>query len=180
MRLLSDAAAKAWCETIGHTIVGEIPLLRLVHAREAAPVRRLWTPDESRAVVDLAFRLVMAHTPNDLPELFPGALFWLHRWEIGSEDIDGVGERLLAGTRGVTDARSDLHAYPAQAFDAGECQAAHAALVVPMLFAWDAYYVPADGSYLLWVSHEGSLDLIPRDAAADAHLGQRTSPFVNL
>ena len=93
---------------------------------------------------------------------FSGALLWLQRWEIWSESIDQAGFVLLNGVRTISNCASSVHDAPAQQFAEGEFTLAHACLVLPMLFQWDAYYLTANGDVICYVCHEGYLELSVR------------------
>jgi hypothetical protein len=91
---------------------------------------------------------------------FEGAIVWLRRWELWSESIDRVGQLLLEGLWRAVTPGGLLSEAPAVVFTERELVSAHASLILPMLFQWDAFYSPKGGHFLVAVSHHGHLEVL--------------------
>jgi len=154
MRTMSDAQAHGWCaERDVHVELGPPGGLRLGDGGESR--FRVSVPDEATAVVALAYVIVMTGVESYEEENFKGAMVWMRRWEIWSESIDRVGYSFMGA-----DAPTDQT--PARLFAAGEFVGAQAALSLPMMFQWDALFVPAMAGFSVEISHHGHFDFIVR------------------
>lgn len=160
MQLHSDEGAKEWVRAAGFQVDGALPstLVRIAAGQELR--LRVRIPEEATAAVALAYVLLMTAVPGYDEESFAGGLVWLQRWEIWSESIDRAGYALLDGIRAAGGSPAPVGSTPAHAFGRGELAAAHAALSLPMLFQWDAHFVPTGGDFFAFVSHEGYLELV--------------------
>ncbi|CAA9351624.1 MAG: hypothetical protein AVDCRST_MAG68-3663 [uncultured Gemmatimonadetes bacterium] len=124
-------------------------------------------------MVALAYMLVLTTVQDYQEDRFSGGVLWLQRWELWSESIDRAGYVLLHGIRSSVGRSVLISSAPAHLFESGEFAAAHAALSLPMLFQWDAHFVSATGEFAAYISHEGSLDLVARDAEVHRALTER-------
>jgi hypothetical protein len=170
MELLTGKAARSWCET-RNVIVNDdaIPSGRLSLSEDAFQVR-VNVPHEALPSIALAYVLVMTGLVDDEEENFEGGLLWLMDWDIGSETTERVGLRLL---RAVRDGDAGFLAKPAQLFTTTEFVDANTALSLPALFQWDAFFVPASGTTLVFVSHEGYVQLTCRGQLEYKRLASR-------
>lgn len=173
MPLLSDEEASTWCHDRGVLTDGPQLSVRLGFPSNTAKRIRIRLPDDCIATVGLGYVLLLSEIPNYEEKNFRGGLVWLRRWAIWSESIDRVGYALLDGIRATSGHISELDSAPAQLFKDGELVHAHAALSLPMLFQWDAHYVPATGEFIVFVSHEGHADIISGDERVHATMLQR-------
>jgi hypothetical protein len=162
VKLLSDDEALEWSRSAGPGTIatGVFPFAEADDARERGFRIRIRIPNEPTAIAGLAYMLVLTGVPDHDEARFAGAMLWLREWEIWSESIDRTGHALLDGIRRLSGRSDSLRAAPAQAFGPGEFFWACASLSLPMMFQWDAWFVAADGSHAVSVSHEGYLDFI--------------------
>jgi hypothetical protein len=178
VKLLTDMQAVAWCGRRGLSADGAVPSSR-IRLPDGPSVRiHLGVPGDAIAAVGLAYTLLMTGVSEYEERNFGGALIWLHRWEIGSEQIDEAGYMLLDGIRAASRGSIEIASAPAQLFDEKEFVLAYACLVLPMLFQWDAHLVPTCDEFFAFVSHEGRIDLITRDPQTHARLLQRFNAWV--
>jgi hypothetical protein len=159
MHLLTAKAAQRWCEA-RNVVVGDdaIPS-RLLSLGESTFQLDVKVPHEALRSVALAYVLVMTGLVDDDAQNFEGGLVWLADWDMGSETTDRVGLRLL---RAVRDGDAELLDKPAQLFNGAEFVDANTTLSLLALFQWDAFFIPASGSTLVFVSHEGYVQLTCR------------------
>jgi hypothetical protein len=163
MQLLSDDEAAKWCAKLGFRVDGELPSTRIEVPGSAPRQMRIRLSADAISHVGLAYTLLMTGVPGYEEERFAGGLLWLQRWEIWSEQIDRAGYLLLDGIRAGSAPAPDLDAAPALLFAEGELANAHACVSLPMIFQWDAHFVPASGEFFAFVSHEGRCDLVVGD-----------------
>jgi hypothetical protein len=170
MQLLADDEVIDWCSRRG--IRGEQTSIssRLTFGNGESHRLRVVPVDNAHRVVGLAHSLLMRDTPDYDEAQFPGALVWLTRWEIWSESIDGAGFTLLNGLRSAVRQAPSVDYAPGHLFASGEFAQAHACLVLPMLFQWDAYLIPASGDFFALLSHHGHVELTGRNPEAHAAL----------
>ena len=158
MRLLTDDEALQWVRDVGLQAGSKLPSTR-VRALSTAHRMRLQIPDDALSAVALAYMLALTDVVEYGEEQFAGALLWLQRWEIWSASIDRAGYVLLEGIRSVSGQSVPLGSAPGHLFQQGEFSRAHACLALPMVFQWDAHYIPVSGEFFVFVSHEGYLEL---------------------
>jgi hypothetical protein len=91
-----------------------------------------------------------------------GGLVWLADWNIWSETTERVGQRLLEALRGGNAAPA-LSDSPASLVTEGELVDTQALLALPILFQWDAYFIPASCRFVAFVSHHEFVKLGSRD-----------------
>jgi len=110
----------------------------------------------------LALGYVLLTSDDEDEEAFSGGLLWVNAWDIWSESFERVGWRITEGLRGADNPLS-LRDAPGQLFGSGEFVDAQALLLQPMLFQWDAHYIPSSGGFFAHVSHHGDLAIVARD-----------------
>ncbi len=173
MNLMSDAQAVSWCDDHGLMTDGAVASSRIRFRHSPSTRIRIQLPSDAAATVGLAYTLMMTSVGEYEERNFAGALIWLQRWEIWSEQIDRAGYVLLDGIRAASGRSIEMGSAPAHLFASNEFASAHACLALPMLFQWDAYLVPPGGDFLAFVSHERHIDLVTRDPQNHAALLRR-------
>lgn len=173
MRVMSDDDAVSWCEGAGFVVDDTVSSTRVKPADAHGSRLRIGISGDATDIVGLAYVLAMTGVPDYEEDAFSGALIWLQRWEIWSESIDRVGYALVDGIRARSEVARDMDATPAQLFVGGEFIGAHTCLSLPMLFQWDAYFLPAHGHFAAFLSHEGHLDFVPRNQQVQEAILQR-------
>jgi hypothetical protein len=159
MRLLSDDEASTWCAA-RRLRVGGPRLSTRVSFAEQEPLRlRMSISGSPVDVLRLAYVLAMTGVPEDDERRFEGGLLWLQDWDIWSETTERVGHLLLRGLRPAGEQNTNLRLRPAELFEHGEFALTHATLAIPMMFQWDAHFIPASGEWLAFISHHGHIDL---------------------
>lgn len=177
MQVLSDEHARAWCRARGVISTGTLPSKSLGYEGHTGRRIRVRIAGAATDVVGLAYILTITETLDFEESKFPGALLWLRRWEVWSESIDKVGYALLIAVRTSSGHPSTLEASPGQLFTSGEFTEAHACVILPMLFQWDAHVVSATGQFIAFISHEGYVDIACSNEAVYASLRERLKTF---
>lgn len=173
MKLLSDDRALEWCRDRGIHGEGSIPRTFLRYDGGSSERIQLRMHADAIAQVGFAFSSLLAETPSDSDATFHGGLVWLRRWNLWSESIDAVGYRLLDGLRDAREGVPSLNEAPAHLCLEEDFVTAHSLLALAVLFQWDAYYVPSSGHFLIFVSHEGTVDILSRTAELRLELAAR-------
>jgi hypothetical protein len=175
MQLLSDQEATRWCAARS---------LETVHAGRRA--RYLgFVEQHSSIVIDpgvkgmrtigLARLLLIAGSTSQDDANFRGGLLWLRDWEIGSPELEAVGWEVLRLLRGRCQEPTELAATPAQGFSQSELLDAHLALAQPLMFGWDAYWVPEDASFFAFIHHHDVVHVVARERHLLESMGRRLS-----
>ncbi len=159
MKLLTAVAAEDWCRKQGCFVGGDLVSKSVTLPPSGSPDCRVTVPTEATEAAALAYVIAMTAVPDFLEGRFEGAMLWMRRWEIWSESIDRVGLLLLNGVRASSGQGPALEVAPAHLFLPTEFDAAHACLTLPLIFQWDAHFVPERGAFVAFVSHEGHVDL---------------------
>lgn len=170
MHLLSAQEAEGWCGAKGIGTTGALPADRLSFRSGPGQRIRIKVPGPASEVLSLAYVLAMTGVPEDEEEHFPGALVWFQDWDIWSESTEQVGHVLLAGLRSGSKASAEVRARPGHLLGPRELVEAQALISLPLLFQWDAYFVPASGTYFAFASHHGNVDLVSEDQATGTDL----------
>lgn len=173
MLLLSDNEALDWCLKFGVRQSRSLLSDRITLPDVAGRRLRITVADDATAVVGQAYILLMTSIPRYEESAFDGALIWLQRWEIWSESIDRVGYELLNGVRRRPGDEANIDEAPAQVFAHGEFVSAQACLSLPMMFQWDAYFVPAKAPFIAFISHEGFVEFQTRREEDSSMLRER-------
>ena len=173
MELITKARALEWCREHGIAVAtASVDASRLTFGHPMHGLRVDITGPPSD-VLALVYVLVMTGIPDDDERHFNGAMIWLRDWDIGSCGAEAVGYALAQGLRGTGGATPSVLEQPAHLVADDEFVLARAMLALPMLFRWDAVFVPAHGLFLASVSHHEHLDIYFRDGRLEPKLRKR-------
>lgn len=173
MKLLSDAEAARWCAMLGLEVQADGGTPRIRFAAGGSSHLRISVPVHARDLLTFAYVALMSAIATDDELDFQGALLWLTDWDIWSATTERVGLELLKELRAEDLLKGDLRSAPAHLLAADEIIRAQSLLLLPLLFLWDAFYVPPAGGLLCAVSHHGFVDIHARDASTLARLRER-------
>jgi hypothetical protein len=162
MQLLDDKEAARWCAA-RQLVVTHDWINRLAFQRGYPVGVRVRVPNTDRQSVAVAFVLLTAAAHGE--EEFSGGLLWLQDWDVWSEVMERPGRTLLAALRSPDSRASDFKAAPAHLFEAAEFALAQATALLPILFQWDAWFVPATPECFYRISHEGYVEARFRTAS---------------
>jgi hypothetical protein len=157
--LLTTASAKDWC--LQHRFVIEERNRRFSVGFGESDSRRFRVriPASGRRSVGLAYVLLMSEVRDDREDAFAGGLIWLTDWDIGSETFEQVGMALLQGLRGGELTSRNILGQSAHLFGKSELPLANALLTLPLVFLWDAWFLPAGGNWLARISNDGYVEM---------------------
>lgn len=97
---------------------------------------------------------------------FQGALLWFTEWGVWNRLDEGVGYRIIEAMHNGAGQPKSFEAAPGHLFRADELHETVGMLLQPMIFGWDAVYVPrwsyGTHQFFLHVSHDGFVTVITR------------------
>lgn len=73
---------------------------------------------------------------------FQGALLWITAYGVWNEREEGIGYRVMENLSRAAGQATSFEAAPAYQFRADELVEAIGMMMQPMIFGWDAYFVP--------------------------------------
>ena len=98
--------------------------------------------------------------------LFPAEMMlWIHTTGIWNEQDDDVGPRQMSLLRLGLGQTSDLHERPGHVFTRAEEADCIGMSVLPFVYGWDAYLIPADGRCFAYISHDEYVEVGFPDAS---------------
>lgn len=157
MQLVSSQERNDW---LRHRSLSVLPKGQ-VHYKDS-PVHkfRLKLPTDGLQLIRLT-NVLSAHIEGDA---HPQTLSWIEEWNMWGADIEEMGrlyvEKLSVGF-GVL---FNIDQKTALLFTEAELLWQRAFIFLPMLFQWDAYFVPDHGNYVLFVSHDAFVEFSSRNA----------------
>jgi hypothetical protein len=164
-QVLTDEQAERWCSERGVVLTGELPMEVRLNFSSANAWFRFQIPKNPTAAVGLAYVMVLTDVPDYDESNFDGALVWFRRWEIWSESIDRVGYELERGVRRGLGHDESIDLCPGLVLDRNGIVSAQTYVSLPLLFSWDAFYIPSTATFAASISHEGYVEMVcTRDA----------------
>lgn len=173
MRLLTPEQAQLWSSERGLKSVRWGGGLQLSFREGEHRCVRVTLPKEAPGALSLAYVLLMTLLREDAEENYEGGLLWLRSWDIWSPTSERVGMWIMNQLRLGAGPVKSLADWPAMLFDCTEFIASHALVLQPILFQWDAFYVPASAKYLAFISHDEHMSLLTTDRAVASALLER-------
>ncbi len=173
MKALSDLDAQRWCETRLLTfskVASGFSYLRFPDVNYCVVVE---IPERAMRSVALSHLLLTYSVKDQEESNFEGGLLWLRDWNIGSPELERAGHRVLECLRACSGEVGLLADLPAQVLERHEFLEAGAAIVQVMVYGWDAYYVPVDAQFFLFVSNDDLLYLVSRSRLVVQHAAER-------
>jgi hypothetical protein len=97
---------------------------------------------------------------------FRGALTWITEWGVWNALDEGIGYRLVESLNRASGQPSSFEIGQGHAFRADELEESVGMLLQPMIFGWDAYYLPdwayGFNDFFLYVSHDSYVNIVTR------------------
>jgi hypothetical protein len=97
---------------------------------------------------------------------FEGALLWFTEWGVWNSRDEAMGCRIVESMHRAAGQPKSFEAAPGHLFRGDELQDAVAMLIQPMIFGFDAYYLPrwsyGTGEFFLYVSHDSYVTVVTR------------------
>jgi hypothetical protein len=150
MNVLTDEGAQKWLEKCSIRVSNSG---RLSFSSEKEPtVLPLAAPATRDAVTALAVNLVGVLSPPASEAA--DWLLWLTDFDIWSNEIEEVGWRLIDSLMESAQQPKLNPNSSALLFGSNETPSLEAALIVPILFMWDAYLVSGKGTTFVNIDHD--------------------------
>jgi len=89
-------------------------------------------------------------------------LLWFAVWGIWNQVHERAGMYIIQQMRGACGERNPLIKTPGHLFQRSEATALQSFLILPVLFTWDAYLVPQNGEYFVFISHDEVIYVVSR------------------
>jgi hypothetical protein len=166
MKLFTNEEVRVWCEDRGLKINGS---RFLNYGSEKLHCLSISLEEKSSRVIALADYLVP--TWPDVP--FAGALFWIRERGVWGDFSENAGAMMLQQMLMAKGETKPLAEFPGQLFAADELVEFHSYFLLPLLFGWDAFVVPERKDYFIFVSHDGIVEVVSRNAEILEELRQR-------
>lgn len=164
MQILSSSECDGWCRDQGVLVLRRDPRLGpdlVFEQTERDSVFQIPMPAQTLKVLALSYAL-LADRGDSSPSR---GLLWMAGWGIWSEEIDNAGIKLWEALRMESNnKKSALAEMPGHLFQIEEFLEQHALLMLPMIFQWDAYFVPEEPEFLIYICHDETVFIIARTA----------------
>jgi hypothetical protein len=134
---------------------------------------RLDVPSEAAKVVALVSSLLAVEQEDG----FYGAFMWFTNFDTGTPRIERCGLRILEQMRRGYGVTPSIENAPGQLFRTDEMVDAHAFLTLPLLFGWDAYFMPHGTRYIAYARQNASLFLVTDGEPALQKLMTSLEPY---
>lgn len=170
MRFLTKDEAKSWCQARGLKVTAD-RFLR--YEPDNSHCFTVGLGEKPSRVIALADYLVP--TWEDVP--FQGALLWIRERGVWGDYSENVGAMIVQQMRLAKGESEPLEVSPGHLFGPDELFEIHSYFVVPLLFGWDAFVVPENGDYFVFVSHDGVAEVVARTAASAKELRNRVEDW---
>ena len=103
------------------------------------------------------------------PSNFEGALLWFTDWGVWNPSDEAAGYRIVEAMNGAAGQSASFEATPGHLFRPDELTDAVAMLLQPMMFGWDAYYLPrwsfGQEEFFVFISHDSFVSIVTRTKA---------------
>lgn len=109
---------------------------------------------------------------------FQGGLLWITGFGIWGENSEKTGLMMLKRMLSGCGESATLAENPAQLFGAEEIYETHSFLLLPILFGWDALWIPATADYVVSISHHGTASVTSRNRAVHDELRSRMKDWL--
>jgi hypothetical protein len=150
---LSEAEVAKWCEARGVEVTssGRLASLNQGHRTMVLPL-----PGEPVRRVALACALLLLDSASGDEAEFQGCLVRITDSDIWSPTFDRIGQRILRSLTSVARGSEGTNSYLTSK---EELVVAEALVSIPLLFEWDAYLVPLSADFIVFISHDGPLEI---------------------
>jgi hypothetical protein len=97
---------------------------------------------------------------------FRGALLWVDNWGVWNPQDEGLGYRIIEAMNRSAGQQQSFESGPGHLFRADELVEATGMLLQPLVFGWDAFYMPTwsygNCQFFLHVSHDSFITVVIR------------------
>lgn len=154
MKYLTNAECLSWIESNG---VFYQPDRRLSFVTGLNATVRFEFPVKPTETIGMARTIARRYGESDLE--YSGSLLWITDFGFWPEEFEIVANELIERLRRTDVSAPRLKEQPGTLFDKSELTAQQAALTVPLIIGWDAYYIPSHMEYLAFISHDEFIDI---------------------
>ncbi|MGH9616443.1 MAG: hypothetical protein ACRD28_06835 [Acidobacteriaceae bacterium] len=165
MRVLSDSEVHDWLAAFPHRTEEDVQF----------DARGLFFSGPETSCIDLEYPIKLEQLPFFARYLatigyenhdFQGALVWFTDWGVWNLAEESVGYRLVEAVHTAAGQPKAFEAAPGHRFRADELNETVGMLLLPMIFCWDAVYLPSwsygTEQFFLHVSHDSYVTVVTR------------------
>ncbi len=134
---------------------------------------RVDIPSEAPRVVALVYSLLAVEEDTG----YYGGMIWYTNYDMGTPEIERCGLRILEQMRRGYGGVESVENAPAQLFRSDEIVDNHAFLTLPLLWGWDAYFMPHGTRYFAYSRQNGSLYLVTDNEQVFRKLGAACAAY---
>jgi len=153
VRALSEQEVLEWCTARGIEVTSSG---RFLLANQGHRTMALAVPTEPARRVALACALLLLDSESGDDSEFQGSLFCVTDSDIWSPTLDKVGQLILHSLGPI---RAGTEAADSYLMSSDELITAQALVSIPLLFEWDAYLLPVSANFLIFISHDGPVEI---------------------
>ena len=155
MKTLSFDDLVQWCSESPSGVKLESPY-HLHYGTQETFGFRIDVPPEATRVVALVHSLLAVEEDTG----YYGGIIWYTNFGMGTPEIEQCGLRILEQMRRGYGGVESVENAPAQLFRSDEIVDNHAFMTLPLLWGWDAYFMPHGTRYFAYARQNGSLYLV--------------------
>ena len=100
---------------------------------------------------------------------FTGALLWFTTFGVWDEAVEGIGYRIIEQMNSAAGQPSSFETSRGHSFRADELNETVGMLLQPMVFGWDAYYLPhwswGTGEFFIHINHDSYVVIVTKTKA---------------
>ncbi len=164
MKVLSDAEVHEWLTAFpgGTEYVHRDAGGLFFSDPEASCIDIEYPPKLERLPFFVRYLATLGYESRD----FSGALLWFTEWNVWNTLDEGVGYRIVEAMHSAAGQPRSFESAPGHLFRADELTEATGLLLQPMVFGWDAIYLPrwsfGTDQFFLHVSHDSFVSVVIR------------------
>lgn len=157
MRFVTTEEARAWCVSRGLKVTAD---RYVYYDLEESHCFTIGLEEKPSRVIALADYLVP--TWREVP--FEGAILWIRERGVWGDHSEKSGAMTIQKMRRADGESEPLESRPGHVFGPEELFEMHSYFLIPLLFGWDAFLIPENKDYFLFVSHDGVVEVVSRTA----------------
>ncbi|MGB5105340.1 MAG: hypothetical protein WBP29_03800 [Candidatus Zixiibacteriota bacterium] len=170
MKCLTNEEARSWCQTSGLSVSSNLSLYYTPDCPYCLSIR---LNDKPSRIIGLADYLIP--TWEEVP--FTGALLWITQWGIWDDHTEKTGAIIIEKMRLAARESQSIHQRPGHLFEPEELIEMHSYFVLPLLWGWDAFLVPNEKDYFVFVCHDEVAEVVCRTQETCERLRERLASW---
>jgi hypothetical protein len=175
MEFLSKSEIDTWCQS-REIVLSNRGFLR--YEKGGTKGFTIVLNEKPADVINLGIRLIpdldeLSMLPGPSATPFSGALMWVRERGIWGKTEENTGEMMISQLRLARGETAPLSKRPGHLFGHNEFYETQSFFMIPLLFGWDAFVVPENGDYFVFVSHDDVIAVVSRTTDINDHFMKR-------